>query len=100
VAFIALSRFVVANDQFDDVRAAFLARPCHVDQADGFVRMEVLQPTNAPAEFWLMTWWREEADFDRWYRSHSFAESHEGIPAGLKLVPGSTRLTRLERISD
>ena len=64
VSFVALSRFVVANGMEEAVRAAFSERPHRVDQAPGFLRMEVLRPEGHPEEFWLMTWWQEEASFD------------------------------------
>lgn len=97
--FIALSRFVVRNGMEEDVRKAFLDRPHLVDGAPGFVRMEVLRPLGQPEEFWLVTWWDDEASFDAWHRSHTYSESHAGIPRGLKLVPGEQRISRLECIA-
>jgi hypothetical protein len=49
-AFVALSRFVVANGMETPVKAAFRARPHRVDQAAGFVRMQVLCPLDRPGE--------------------------------------------------
>ncbi|WP_291988837.1 antibiotic biosynthesis monooxygenase [Candidatus Accumulibacter sp. ACC007] len=98
--FVALSRFTVANGMHDAVREAFLARPHLVDRVPGFVRMEVLRPQGCPEEFWLMTWWSDETCFDAWHRSHAYHDSHAGMPKGLKLVPGSTEIRRLERIAE
>lgn len=98
--FVALSRFVVRNGMEKDVRAAFRDRPHLVDGAPGFVRMEVLSPLGRPEEFWLVTWWDDEASFDAWHRSHLYSASHAGIPRGLKLVPGEQRISRLERIAE
>lgn len=98
--FVALSRFVVRNGMEEEVRAAFLSRPHLVDDAPGFMRMEVLRPLGHPEEFWLVTWWKDEASFDSWHRSHAFSESHAGIPGGLKLVPGEQRISRLEQIAE
>jgi heme-degrading monooxygenase HmoA len=98
--FMAMSRFTVANGMEEDVRAAFLARPHKVDAAPGFERMEVLRPLGSPEEFWLLTWWRDEAAFDAWHRSHAYQDSHSGMPKGLKLVPGSTEIRRFERVAD
>lgn len=98
--FVAISRFVVANGMEESVREAFVSRPHKVDTAPGFQRMEVLRPSEVPAEFWLMTWWDSEAAFDSWHRSHAYQESHTGIPKGLKLVPGANEIRRFERIAD
>jgi len=97
--FVALSRFVVANGMEDQVRAAFQARAGLVDKAPGFVRMEVLNPRDHPEEFWLMTWWRDEASFDAWHRSHAYKDAHAGMPRGLKLVPGEQKISRLELVA-
>ena len=99
-AFLALSKFKVANGLESEVRDAFLRRPHLVDAAEGFVRMEVVSPTDDHAEFWLLTWWRDEASFREWHHSHLYRQSHAGIPAGLKLVSDSTRLQTFHTITD
>jgi heme-degrading monooxygenase HmoA len=97
---LALSHFTLAGDMVDDVRAAFLQRPHHVDQAPGFIRMEVVSPLDQPREFWLLTWWQTAADFETWHRSHAFHDSHAGIPKGLKLVPKSTEIRVFELVAE
>jgi len=84
----------------EEVRRAFQSRPHLVDDAPGFCRMEVLQPLDRPEEFWLMTWWTDEASFVNWHRSHEYHVSHAGIPKGLKLVPQSVEIRRLELLSN
>ena len=96
--FVALSRFVIKNDMKEAVRQAFLERPHLVDEAPGFLRMEVLSPLENPQEIWLMTIWTDEESFRRWHRSHLYHESHKGIPKGLKLVPKSAELKFFEHI--
>ena len=95
-----VSRFVVRNGMEEQVRQAFADRPHRVDSVPGFCRMEVLRPLENPEEFWLMTWWTDEAAYLAWHKSHDYRESHAGIPKGLKLVPGSVQIRRLELISD
>jgi heme oxygenase (mycobilin-producing) len=90
--FIALSRFAVANGMADQVKEAFIHRPHLVDDAPGFLRMQVITPQDDPREIWLFTYWRDEASFKGWHRSHMYHESHRGIPKGLKLIPKSTNL--------
>jgi heme oxygenase (mycobilin-producing) len=97
--FVVLSRFVVVEGMAEAVKAAFLARPRLVEQAPGFQRMEVLIPQGKPEEFWLMTWWQDEASFDVWHHSHEYHESHRHMPKGLKLVPGSTEIRRFDLIA-
>ena len=97
--FVALSRFVVANGMTGEVKAAFRNRPHLVDGASGFVRMEVLSPLDRPEEIWLITYWSDQASFSAWHRSHLYHESHQGIPKGLKLVPGETEQRGFEFVS-
>jgi heme oxygenase (mycobilin-producing) len=98
--FVASSRFVVQNGMEEEVRLAFRSRPHIVDHVSGFIRMEVLRPLDRPQEFWLMTWWNDEASFSEWHRSHEYHDSHAGIPKGLKLVRSSVEIRRLELISE
>ena len=97
--FMASSRFVVRNGMQEQVCEAFRTRPHLVDAAAGFCRMEVLRPLDAPEEFWLMTWWTDEASFATWHHGHLYRDSHAGIPKGLKLVAGSVQIRRLELIA-
>lgn len=98
--FLALSKFKVRNGLESEVRDAFLQRPHLVDEADGFVRMDVVSPTADGAEFWLLTYWQDEESFRRWHHSHLYRESHAGIPRGLKLVPEATELLTFRYITD
>jgi heme oxygenase (mycobilin-producing) len=99
-AFLALSRFRVANGMGKDVRAAFLDRPHLVDSSAGFIRMEVVSPVEDPEEFWLLTYWTDEDSFRAWHTSHLYRDSHAGIPRGLKLDPSATEVRYFERITD
>ena len=54
-AFVALSKFVIANDMVAEVKEAFRQRPHLVDDQPGFVRMEVFSPLDRPEEIWLVT---------------------------------------------
>ena len=64
-----LSRFVVANDMDAEVKQAFILRPHLVDNAAGFVRMDVLSPEDTPNEIWLMTYWVDIASYRSWHKS-------------------------------
>ena len=53
---LALSRFTIASDDMiTPMREAFVQRPHQVDQAAGFIRMEIVSPADTPREFWLLT---------------------------------------------
>lgn len=97
--FVAISQFVVANGVTEQVKQAFRDRPHIVDDAAGFIRMDVISPQEEPDAIWLMTFWSDEQSYRNWHRSHAYHESHAGIPAGLKLVPGRTRIIFFEHVA-
>jgi len=97
---IALSRFTIANNMADEVRTAFRQRPHRVDGVPGFLGMEVMSPVGEPAEIWLVTRWLDEQSYHDWHRGHQYQASHQGIPKGLKLVPGSTKIQLFEVFAD
>ena len=96
--FIALSQFTVANDMTDRVKDAFAQRPHLVEEARGFIRLEVISPLDNRDEIWLLTYWSDEGSFQEWHRGHLHKEAHKGIPRGLKLVPGKTEIRHFEHI--
>lgn len=96
---VVISKFTVRAGMEEAVRQSFVERPHLVDAATGFLRMEVLRPLDQPQEFWLTTWWQDEASFEAWHHSHAFQASHRGWPKGLKLVPGSNEIRRFEQVT-
>lgn len=97
--FVALSRFEVMPGWADAVSDAFADRPHQVEDASGFVRLEVLRPAENPLEFWLLTFWTDEESFRIWHRSHDRKAAHAQMPAGLRLRPGSAQLSSFELIA-
>lgn len=97
---VALSRFSISNGMSNEVRKAFLQRPHLVDNAAGFLGMEVMSPMGDPEEIWLVTRWRDEQSYRDWHRGHEYHEAHKGIPKGLKLVPGSAQVRLFEVFAD
>lgn len=98
VGFVALSRFEVREGWEHAVTEAFRSRPHLVDGAPGFVRLDVLRPHTTPTEFWLLTYWTDEASFAAWHRDHR-KQAHHAIPQGLKLVPGSARVDNFDHVA-
>lgn len=97
--YVALSRFEVRPGWEDAVAAAFRDRPRLVERASGFLRLDVLRPVHHPTEFWLITYWTHEAAFREWHRSHDRRSAHQGMPAGLRLIPGSAEIIELEHVT-
>jgi heme oxygenase (mycobilin-producing) len=85
--FIALSQLTVANGRSEQVKRAFRQRPHLVDSAPGFVRLDVISPTDNADEIWLITYWKDESSYRTWPRGHTYHASHRQLPKGLKLVP-------------
>jgi heme oxygenase (mycobilin-producing) len=96
--FVAVSIFEVANDMAVEVKKAFIERPHLVDKAAGFLEMKVLSPKENHNEIWVTTFWEAESQYLDWYKHH-MKESHLGIPKGLKLVPGSTKVRYFEQVT-
>jgi heme-degrading monooxygenase HmoA len=97
--FLSVSCFAVAYALDNAVREAFLGRPHLVDSVPGFIRMEVGNPCDDAKEFWLFTWWQDEANFEAWHHSHAYHASHAGIPKGLKLDPDRTAMMRFDIVA-
>lgn len=97
--YVSISRFRVRNGMEEEVAQAFRARPHLVDDAHGFLRMEVLSPAEDAAEFWLVTYWSDEESFRTWHQGHTFRESHAAIPKGLKLDAAATELRAFRFVS-
>jgi heme-degrading monooxygenase HmoA len=97
--FVALSKFVVANGMTEQVKHAFAQRPHLVDSAPGFVRLDVISPTDNLDEIWLITYWEDEASYRTWHHGHTYHASHRQLPKGLKLVPKSAQIRFFEYVS-
>ena len=95
---VALSRFKVANGMEADVARAFRERPGTVEQAPGFLWLEVFADAGDPSVFYLVTRWTDREAFETWHKSPAHRDSHAFIPKGLKLDPEWTQVLYLERI--
>jgi len=94
---MVISRFRVRNGMEDEVQRAFRDRPRLVEKAPGFLGMDVHTDADDPTIFYLATRWASGRDYDSWHKSHSYRDSHAGIPKGLKLDPGFTKIFRMDR---
>ena len=53
---VTLSKFTVANSMSEQVKHAFRQCPHLVDSALGFVRLDIISPTDNSDEIWLITY--------------------------------------------
>lgn len=97
--YAALSRFEVRDGWEVAVATAFRERPHLVEETPGFLRLDVLRPTDGPTQFWLLTYWTDEDAFRAWHRGHDRKAAHAGIPDGLRLVPGSAEIAGFEHVT-
>jgi heme-degrading monooxygenase HmoA len=90
---LAISRFRVVNGLEQAVTVAFQDRPHLVEQAPGFLGMNVFTDHGDPGTFLLITRWKDLESYRAWHSSEAHTLSHKGIPAGLKLDPAQTQLS-------
>jgi heme-degrading monooxygenase HmoA len=95
---LVISKFRVANGMSAEVKQAFVGRPHLVESAPGFIRLDVVSPSDAPNEIWLLTYWENLTLFQRWHKSAAHKHSHKYIPKGLKLDPTATQIRIFEHV--
>ena len=93
-----LSRFRVANGMEAAVAQAFRERPRAVEQAPGFLWLEVFADADDPTVFYLFTRWTDRRSYETWHRSDSHRDSHAFIPKGLKLDAEWTKVFTMDRL--
>ena len=54
----------------------FRTRAGLVDQMPGFIRNEVLRPTQEGKPYIVLTYWESKADFENWTQSEQFKQGH------------------------
>jgi len=93
--YVSLSRLRVAPERAAELIEAFRRRAHLVDDADGFVDLEVWQSDREPEEVVMVSRWRDRDAFSRYMRSDAHAVSHARIPQDLD---EAIRLDRLEHL--
>lgn len=73
---IKINAITVADGSGDELAHRFAARAGAVDDQDGFEGFELLQPADDRTTWLVITRWRDEAAFDAWVGSPSFAHGH------------------------
>jgi heme-degrading monooxygenase HmoA len=90
-----MSRLRIPVERADALIRAFRARVRLVDDADGFVDLQVWQSDRDAGEVLMVSRWRDRAAFTAYMRSDAHKVSHGRIPPELK---EAIQLERLEHL--
>jgi heme-degrading monooxygenase HmoA len=93
--YVSLSRLRVAPDRADDLVSAFRNRAHLVDEADGFVDLEVWRSDRDATELIMVSRWRDRESFRAYMSSREHAASHRRIPPDLDAAIALERLEHL-----
>jgi heme oxygenase (mycobilin-producing) len=75
---IKINAITVPEGSGDELARRFAARAGAVDNQEGFEGFELLQPTDGRNQWLVVTRWRDDAAFNAWVSSPSFAHGHAG----------------------
>jgi heme oxygenase (mycobilin-producing) len=90
-----MSRLRVDEHRSDELIAAFRARAHLVDDAEGFLDLQVWRSDRDPGEVLMVSRWRDREAFKAYMKSHEHRVSHERIDPELKAAIGLERLEHL-----
>jgi heme oxygenase (mycobilin-producing) len=93
--YVSMSRLRVPADRAQDLVTAFRGRAHLVDEAEGFVDLQVWQSDRDRSELIMVSRWRDRAAFTAYMRSADHRTSHDRIPPDLQ---EAIRLERLEHL--
>ncbi|MEA2126576.1 MAG: hypothetical protein QOI80_3358 [Solirubrobacteraceae bacterium] len=90
-----MSRLAVKPERCDELIAAFGDRAHLVDDAEGFLDLEVWRSDRDPGEVVMVSRWCSREAFTRYMRSEQHAISHGRIDASLQ---AAIKLERLDHL--
>jgi heme-degrading monooxygenase HmoA len=93
--YVSMSRLRIPVERADALVRAFRARVRLVDDADGFVDLQVWQSDRDAGELIMVSRWRDRAAFTAYMRSEDHRTSHDRIPPELK---EAIKLERLDHL--
>jgi heme oxygenase (mycobilin-producing) len=93
--YVSLSRLRIAPERTDELVAAFRNRARLVEEAEGFIDLQVWRSDRDAGELVMVSRWRDRASFREYMRSEAHAVSHGRIPVDLER---EIRLERLEHL--
>ena len=93
--YVSLSRLRVEEARAGELVAAFRRRAHLVDDADGFVDLQVWQSDRDAGEILMVSRWRDRAAFTAYMRSDAHKVSHDRIDPELDAAIALERLEHL-----
>jgi heme-degrading monooxygenase HmoA len=93
--YVSLSRLRVEESRAPELVAAFRRRAHLVDEADGFIDLQVWQSDRDPAELVMVSRWRDRASFKAYMKSDAHRVSHERIDPALDEAISLERLEHM-----
>jgi len=93
--YVSMSRLRVDEQRSDELIAAFRARAHLVDDAEGFLDLQVWRSDRDPGEVLMVSRWRDREAFKAYMKSHEHRVSHERIDPELKAAIALERLEHL-----
>jgi heme-degrading monooxygenase HmoA len=95
VMYVSMSRLAIPAERAAELVRAFRARARLVDEADGFVDLQVWQSDRDPGEILMVSRWRDRETFKDYMKSEAHRFSHDRIDPALK---AAIKLQRLEHL--
>ncbi len=93
--YVSMSRLRVPVERADELVTAFRGRARLVEQADGFVDLQVWQSDRDAGELVMVSRWTDRECFKRYMKSREHRVSHDRIEPSLD---AAIRLERLEHL--
>ena len=93
--YVSLSRLRVEEGRAPELVAAFRRRAHLVDDADGFMDLQVWQSDRDAGEFVMVSRWRDRDSFKAYMKSEEHRISHGRIDPDLDAAMGLERLEHL-----
>ena len=81
--YVSLSRLRIDPSRASELVAAFQRRAGLVDEADGFIDLQVWQSDRDDGEIVMVSRWRDRAAFKEYMRSDAHRVSHDRIDPDL-----------------
>jgi heme-degrading monooxygenase HmoA len=76
---IKINAITVPGEHGEEVARRFAERAGAVDGQEGFEGFELLRPTDGRDTWLVVSRWRDDASFQAWLSSPSFAHGHRGV---------------------
>jgi heme-degrading monooxygenase HmoA len=73
---IVINAITVPKDAGDELARRFAARAGAVDGQEGFEGFELLRPSDDRTTWLVVTRWKDEESFQKWFTSQDFQKGH------------------------